>query len=247
MFNLTLDHNIIRNVNIGGIGGQEKIIKTFFTNTNVIRSNSKMYDFIIDGIKVEIKKQGGGQWFDFSKYHNMSTEDRDILILFLMHNKGIITQIVGMQLGTFIDLVVADADFPEWTPFKMYLGFIEKKYSPRLEHKAPLNMKHFVKKYYDQFQIFFGDRPQNSTLKVPIKTSTLTNDEMYKDILGTIESLVQSCHDSSEKILNLLDIEPKDAHLAEIANHIESFIKYVSDMEMCKEIVNLVKINKALH
>ena len=55
---------------------------------NIERVNSKYYDAIISGIKVEIKKQKGCQWFNLMRY----ISNEQIWTIFLFYSKGKVTE-----------------------------------------------------------------------------------------------------------------------------------------------------------
>ena len=106
----TLDNDIVQSILLKGAGGKEDVLATMFARgTDVKRINHPLYDFHVNNYKVECKRQTATNWFDYAKYYNLSEDDRQIVMLFIIHKGGVIRKIVGVSLGQFITLACADA------------------------------------------------------------------------------------------------------------------------------------------
>ena len=100
-------------VNLGGRGGAENKIKRVFRG--MTRVNAELFDATLkDGTRLEFKKQRDLQWFDAGKYHNLSSEDGDILMTFILTTKksktkkiksGLIETIFTIPLKDFLDIL----------------------------------------------------------------------------------------------------------------------------------------------
>lgn len=92
-----------------GQGGKEKIYEIFANDILKLplkRQSHKLYDFVNleNDQKIEFKKQCNQQWFDASKYYNLSDNDNDIVMHFLMVNKnGNADKVYEIKTKTFID------------------------------------------------------------------------------------------------------------------------------------------------
>jgi hypothetical protein len=160
MNKIKLNHDVIENSDVGGVGGKEKIVQDFFCpSLSVERINHSIYDFIINkNIKVEVKKQQGGQWFDYAKYHNLTVEEENIVMMFIQHKKGKVQYIFGIFLKDFIKIVCNDPEFKVdgWTLDDIKDAYHKKKMYPRLEYKAPLNIPKFYKKYKQDVKLYYN-------------------------------------------------------------------------------------------
>ena len=92
-------------VNLGGRGGAENKIKRVFRG--MTRVNAELFDATLkDGTRLEFKKQRDLQWFDAGKYHNLSSEDGDILMTFILTTKKSKTKkIKSIPLKDFLDIL----------------------------------------------------------------------------------------------------------------------------------------------
>src|SRR6478609_9275682 len=152
-----LDINYVETIRFSGAGGKEKLLAKIFSSENVKRVNNAYYDFIVDGVKIETKRQRRENWFDHGKYYNMTDEVKNIVMMFIMHDGAKITDIVGITLSNLITLVCADSDCQKdgWTTEVMsHAHFLKQKY-PSLEHKAKLNMRKLLQRYPNMFKIYY--------------------------------------------------------------------------------------------
>lgn len=93
-------------MNLKGQGGKEsEFVKILSTTDGWVRRNGNLFDYenIITGVLVEIKKQQDTQWFDPSKYFNLTTKEKEITMLFcLTDSKGGVTKIFTIRTEDFI-------------------------------------------------------------------------------------------------------------------------------------------------
>ena len=83
-----------REVNLGGRGGKEKLLKKVFEG--IERKSESLYDAITsDGTKLEFKKQSNTQWFDAGKYYNIRKEDESIVMTFVVTSKATKERVAG--------------------------------------------------------------------------------------------------------------------------------------------------------
>ena len=159
MNTLKFNTQVIKNTCISGAGGKEKEIIKFFSSDHVVeRKNHPIYDFIIDKqVLVEVKKQTSGNWFDYAKYHDLSKESEQIVMLFVIHNKGKTTCIFGISLKDFLDILCKDpvciADGWSYQEFKD--AHYKKSLYKKLEYKAFVNVTRFIKLYRDECFVYF--------------------------------------------------------------------------------------------
>ena len=156
---IVLDNDVIRSTNIGGVGGKEKLLQDFFCKSSkVVRINHSIYDFIVNDQKIEVKKQQNGQWFDYAKYHNLDDEHLNIIMMFIIHKKGETEIIFTITLGNFLKIVCNDPEFrcDGWTLQDISDAYDKKSKYPKLEYKAPLNIRKFYTKYKDHVSLLYN-------------------------------------------------------------------------------------------
>ena len=105
--------NIVDDIDIGGqfgSGAEQKILPLFCDGTK--RIHEKLYDFVQpNGLKIELKKMENCQWFDICKYHDLTKDDKNIIMLFILHKKGKIDDnLYSITLGEFLDICCNDAE-----------------------------------------------------------------------------------------------------------------------------------------
>ena len=140
---------------IGGQGGFEHLFTDFFHLWK--RVNAPLYDFHIDtpsgAVKVELKKQDNLQWFDSGKYHDLSPEDRSIVMMFVLHRKGTVDRIIATTLGEFIDWLSINKSNDGWNSEVIGIGSSFRKQYPRLQFKAPVFIRHMFKVAPELFDV----------------------------------------------------------------------------------------------
>ena len=89
---------------------------------------------------MEVKKQANLQWFDSGKYHNLNRGDRDIRILFLIHEKGRIDLIAVTCLGELLDWLFKNRASDGWNEEVLRVGADFKRRFPSLQFKARVHV-----------------------------------------------------------------------------------------------------------
>ncbi len=149
---MNLNKNAIAKVNVGGRGGKEGIFAPVLTEYR--RVSESLYDFVHvkDSSKVEIKKQQNLQWFDAGKYHDLTVDQKNIMMMFVNHVKGSVKSIYTISLGEFIDTLCSDSSYQEdgWTKENIKACHVQKIAFPRMQVKVPLKVLDFVERYPNQ-------------------------------------------------------------------------------------------------
>ncbi len=155
---MLLDKSIIAEINMGGKGGGEKAFAPALMDFR--RVSACLYDFVNEDTqeKVELKKQKDLQWFDGWKYHNLSSEDRNITMMFVLHDGDRVSSVYSMTLGVMIDTLLADSEYNEagWTSDVLQSLYTLKGIAPKVQSKLPLKVRGFVKKYSNLVTLEYG-------------------------------------------------------------------------------------------
>jgi|TARA_Y100000034_G_scaffold2461_1_gene3004 hypothetical protein len=132
-----------------GRGGKEKeILKTLPPGT--ISVGKPLHDYEWYAVRIESKKQQNLQWFDVGKYHNLSPEEKKILMLFYVFKKGCgLLHIYCISLGQMLEHLCTDAAYQTdgWTWENIETCYQQKKKFPKMQAKVPLKVKGFAEKY----------------------------------------------------------------------------------------------------
>jgi len=152
MSNLKIDPNIVPNLDISARSKYEKNLQPIFPNHK--EESKALYDFVNPNDpedRLEIKKQVAAQWFDPSKFHNLSESDKKINVIFLKHEKGKIKKIFSIQLGDMFDIFCSDPKIGWSLEYvKHYADGKEKFPELKTQTKVSVNMNTFYKKYEKQ-------------------------------------------------------------------------------------------------
>ena len=156
-----IDISCVERLNVSGKGGKESTIIDLLPTAS--RNTKPLFDLEIkNGIKpirIEIKKQKNLQWFDIRKYHNLSQEDREIVLLFINHGKHGIDLIAAIQLGSFLDFVLSKADLKEfgWSAecIKKAHALTRPDQYPKLQFKAGLRVRDLINEHRELFQVIY--------------------------------------------------------------------------------------------
>tara|TARA_Y100000310_G_C20225620_1_gene597766 strand:- start:84 stop:569 length:486 start_codon:yes stop_codon:yes gene_type:complete len=145
-----LNKKLLGKINVSGKGGAEKLFLTVLSE-GWERVSQSLYDFVNRDTKrkMELKKQANQQWFDVWKYHNLSDDDRQILMTFLVHKDGIVDYVWSIALGDMIDTLLSDDEYTKdgWTSDNLADEYKKKQLYPGRQSKSPLKVKKFVEKY----------------------------------------------------------------------------------------------------
>jgi hypothetical protein len=136
--NHLVDLSRVRDLNLSGRGGRERDISALLPKW--IRASATLYDYHVahdgDTIRLEVKKQANLQWFDSGKYYHLSKDDRDIRVMFLIHDEGDIVVILVAILGELIDWLCKNRSKDGWTDEVMKVAADFKNKYPSLQFKA---------------------------------------------------------------------------------------------------------------
>ena len=156
------------NLNLSGKGGKEKQIKEIFTTPAKpsIRINAPLFDIIQGENRIELKKQGNTQWFDIGKYHNLKSEDRDILMTFILTSRGrksdpckagFIEKIFSIKLGEMLDILTANETYKiwGWTFENIETCYNQKKKYPTQQAKVKIEVRNFFNDNINKFNIIW--------------------------------------------------------------------------------------------
>jgi hypothetical protein len=141
-----------------GRGGKEQEISGLLPNFK--RVSSSLYDFerFYDGgvIRVEVKKQKNLQWFDSGKYYNLSKDDRDIFILFVLtDDKGSVDAILCVPLGKFINWLCENKREEGWTEEVMKKGHEWKSMGYKVQLKVPVKIRDIFTEKSGLFDVIY--------------------------------------------------------------------------------------------
>lgn len=161
-----LDLNEVRLINIRGRGGKEAHIDRLLPahlgwQRAKLSKDKRLYDYYNAAfdLRVETKKQENLQWFDVGKYHALSPADQKIVMLFINHRAGIITQIAAIQLSNFVELMVSDYDCSRfgWNREVLTIAHKFKETHPALQFKVQAKIRTLISapKYRECFDILF--------------------------------------------------------------------------------------------
>ncbi len=155
---MRLDKKVIAEINMGGKGGGEKAFAPALLDFK--RVSACLFDFLneITQEKLELKKQKDLQWFDGWKYHNLSADDRNITMLFVLHDGKKVASIYSMPLGTMIDTLLSDPEYDEsgWTPEVLQTLHTLKGTASKVQSKLPLKVKGFIEKHRDSVNLEYS-------------------------------------------------------------------------------------------
>ena len=155
---MLLDKKVIAEIDVGGKGGGEKAFAPALVDFK--RVSACLFDFVneITQEKLELKKQKDLQWFDGWKYHNLSADDRNIIMLFVLHDGKKVSSIYSMPLGTMIDTLLSDPEYNEsgWTPEVLQTLHALKSTASKVQSKLPLKVKGFIEKHRDSVSLEYS-------------------------------------------------------------------------------------------
>jgi|SaaInlStandDraft_6_1057023.scaffolds.fasta_scaffold51053_2 hypothetical protein len=147
---LIINDDFIRKCNFKGRGGKENEVISCFLN-NLIKENGILYDCIdIDTKKkYELKKQKNDQWLDPSKFFNLSNEDKEITMVFILYDKnsGLCDMVATISLGNLIKIIFTEDHLKSAESYA-------KKF-PKDQIKSGIKIKDFIKNNKDSVKIIW--------------------------------------------------------------------------------------------
>ena len=139
-----------------GSGTEKQLLPLFCEGTK--RVNAKLYDFQQpSGLKIETKKMLDQQWFDIGKYYNLSQDEKEIVMLFILHDNGKINnKLYSIKLGEFLNICCNDVDLNKygWDWDNIKIQSQQKQKYKNFQTKTLIRMKKFIKKHESKFNIF---------------------------------------------------------------------------------------------
>jgi hypothetical protein len=155
--------SLIEQLNISGHGGSEKKMKPILERFGFQHVNQKLWDFANPDTfsRIELKKQTSTQWFDIGKYHFLTAAEKNIIMMFVMHEKGVITSINNISLGRFLDLACSAPEFQKngWTYKNIQDCHGMSLEFPSMQVKVQMPMKKFIKKFQQEFETIYEKTP----------------------------------------------------------------------------------------
>jgi hypothetical protein len=143
---IPIDFSLIDTVNFSGKGGKEKELCSLLTESmGWKRQSNKLFDFVNNEseILLEVKKQKDLQWFDPSKYANITKEEKDIDILFVLIGKnGTIDSLHTMKTEHFVENV--------WTEQQLKDSFDYITKYPKDQIKSGIKIRTFLDNNYNK-------------------------------------------------------------------------------------------------
>ena len=154
---LTVDKNKVLNINVGGRGGKEAVLMPLF-NESLQRVSASLYDAVTPcGEKLEFKKQANTQWFDLPKYYNLSDDERNINMIFVLHQDGKVQKIARVKLGNMLERLLDNPKYADkgWTSEMLEsLHYLKRKH-PRFQAKVGLDTKPFLVDNKDIVEVIY--------------------------------------------------------------------------------------------
>tara|TARA_Y100000310_G_C20319581_1_gene640091 strand:+ start:199 stop:678 length:480 start_codon:yes stop_codon:yes gene_type:complete len=154
---LKINEKVAISVDLGGRGGKERSALRLFEN-DLIRDDHILFDAKDSlGNKYEFKKQANQQWFDIGKYHNLTQEQKDINMVFLIHKDGALEKAAVIKLGKFIERLTTNPKYAKcgWTKKMIKFMYEVKKLHPRFQTKALVKVKEFLLDNSDVTEILY--------------------------------------------------------------------------------------------
>ena len=127
-------------------------------NESLKRVSASLYDAITPcGEKIEFKKQANTQWFDLPKYYDLSDDERNIKMIFILHDKGTVKKVASVTLGQMLDRLLDNPKYADkgWTSEMLEsLHYLKRKH-PRFQAKVGLDTKPFLADNKDIVEVIY--------------------------------------------------------------------------------------------
>ena len=149
---MKLRNDLIPTIDMSGRGGAEKVFGPILEDFH--RVSKPLWDFESTEEKVELKKQKNLQWFDIGKYHNLTKQEKQIVMMVVVHDGSNILSIDTINLQNLLELACKDQECQRkgWTYQNIQQCHLMKTNFRPMQVKVPLNVKHFIAKYRKSFQ-----------------------------------------------------------------------------------------------
>ena len=153
---LIVDESFVEKCNFGGRGGKENQVIACFKN-NLIKENGELFDCVDaeTGKKYELKKQKNLQWLDPRKFFNLSEDDKNITMVFLLYDSlGFCDIIATIKLGSFVEQVYSKEHLES-------AKYYAKKF-PKDQIKSGIKIRDFLKNYDGKMNILWQRKKHDS-------------------------------------------------------------------------------------
>ena len=146
-------------IDLSGKGGKESLMATLLPGWK--RVPEELFDYEMDAVsgilRVELKKQRNEQWFDVGKYYDLSADDRNIWLLFVIHSQGRITHLLAVKLGCFVDFLCVHPEMQKvgWNAVVFQTAKIFKDKYPSLQFKVSAKILTLYKNHPEIFELIY--------------------------------------------------------------------------------------------
>lgn len=144
---------------VGGRGGKEAVVAAILPGWR--RVNAPLYDYeLATGgrvLRIELKKQAKVQWFDVGKYYRLTGESRRIWLLFVIHEDAVVSLLLAVRLGIFVDRLCSLPDFQAlgWSNDAFKRTAKLKKDYPTMQSKVMANILSLYHAHPDLFEVLY--------------------------------------------------------------------------------------------
>lgn len=148
----------IDGINVAGRGGRERDVSLLLPQWRRVNAPLHDYEINVEGttLRLEVKKQKNLQWFDSGKYHDLAPADRDIRMMFLIHNSGRIDVVAVAVLGEFLDWLFKHRQSDGWNEEVLRVGADFKARFPSLQFKAQAHIRTILEKAPELFDVVYS-------------------------------------------------------------------------------------------
>jgi hypothetical protein len=152
-----VDLNRVGEINLSGRGGNEREVSILLPKWTRVSAALHDYETTYGGktIRLEVKKQANLQWFDSGKYYRLSAHDRDVRMMFIIHDGGTIDTILIAFLGEFIDWLVKNRRTDGWDDEVLRIAADFKKRFPALQFKARAHVAQIFEQAPELFDVIY--------------------------------------------------------------------------------------------
>jgi len=152
-----IDLSRVHHLDMAGRGGKEGTISQLLPGWK--RVNGVLYDYETTHggtrVRLEVKKQRNLQWFDSGKYYQLDASNRDIYLMFIMHDGRAVCRILVTRLGKFIDWLCAHRRADGWTKEVMEVAAFFKERYPTLQFKARAEIATIARQAPELFEVLW--------------------------------------------------------------------------------------------
>lgn len=146
-------------LNVAGRGGAEAEIAAILPGWK--RVGAALHDYELRQgekiLRLEVKKQVNLQWFDVGKYYNLTEESRLIWVLFVIHKDGVVSLLLAVRLGDFVDRLCSLPNFQAlgWNNDVFETAAKFKKRYPAVQFKVKAEILTIYRAHPDLFELLY--------------------------------------------------------------------------------------------